>query len=544
MKQTGAKIVKKVASILLATTLMFSMTGCGKTAAKSLPKASLVQLQEMEFNTENHAYIYDTTSDEHIEISKSHQKKADNVYIKINGDYYPKVELDQAIKTGQNIGIIVTPYNYTYESIYKTIDMVKKIVMDYDIDLGIYYDIDKYMDENTIRANILLGEMFCLKLTANGIYCGFYGSSNNLEQYTNIFPKYVDSHSIDLFDKLVRADDKEEIIDYDGIYHSAEYENGLIFSRFNMSEVIEEANLNTAENFVNDYQYVVESGDSISSIAEKHNIKVSDLVEYNNIEDSNLIQIGQVIKIPNQFTDVSTLISSIKNGEVINQARSKLVKGIDVSSWQGKIDWSKVSKQADFSIVRVLEASVGEDDCAYNNLKGCEENNLAAGCYWFSYALTPEEAEQEAQRVVDILESYKQDFDFKLEYPVFIDIEWSDQVALGENKIREIIDAAAKVIENHGYTFGVYINSGNYEMVKGCGYPLWMTSSESYNNKTDFGKFKQDSFSILYKTNNEKAMWQYSQRGRIDGIEGEVDINYATSTLKDKVIETPGYKKQ
>lgn len=544
MKQTGAKIVKKVASILLATTLMFSMTGCGKTAAKSLPKASLVQLQEMEFNTENHAYIYDTTSDEHIEISNSHQKKADNVYIKINGDYYPEVELDQAIKTGQNIGIIVTPYNYTYESIYKTIDMVKKIVMDYDIDLGIYYDIDKYMDDNTIRANILLGEMFCLKLTANGIYCGFYGSSNNLEQYTNIFPKYVDSHSIDLFDKLVRADDKEEIIDYDGIYHSAEYENGLIFSRFNMSEVIEAAKLNTAENFVNDYQYVVESGDSISSIAEKHNIKVSDLVEYNNIEDSNLIQIGQVIRIPNQFTDVSTLITSMNNGEVLNQARSKLVKGIDVSSWQGKIDWSKVSKQADFSIVRVLEASVGEDDCAYNNLKGCEANNLAAGCYWFSYALTPEEAEQEAQRVVDILDSYKQDFDFKLEYPVFIDIEWSDQVALGENKIREIIDAAAKVIENHGYTFGVYINSGNYQMVKGCGYPLWMTSSESYNNKTDFGKFKQDSFSILYKTNNEKAMWQYSQRGRIDGIEGEVDINYATSTLKDKVIETPGYKKQ
>ena len=102
MKETGAKIAKRVASALLAATLMFSMTGCGKTAAKSLPKESIVQLQEMNFNTDSHAYIYDTTSDEHIEISKSHQKKADNVYIKINGDYYPKVELDQAIKTGQS----------------------------------------------------------------------------------------------------------------------------------------------------------------------------------------------------------------------------------------------------------------------------------------------------------------------------------------------------------------------------------------------------------------------------------------------------------
>ena len=81
----------------------------------------------MEFNTENHAYIYDTTVEEHIEVSTSHKKQSNNVYIKINGDYYPEAELDQAIKTGQNIGIIVTPYNYTYESIYKTIDMVKKI---------------------------------------------------------------------------------------------------------------------------------------------------------------------------------------------------------------------------------------------------------------------------------------------------------------------------------------------------------------------------------------------------------------------------------
>lgn len=544
MKQTGAKIAKGAVSILLAATMIFSMSGCSKTAAKSLPKESIVQLQEMNFNTEEHAYIYDTTVEEHIEVTRSQQKTSNNVYIKINGDYFPTVELDQAIKTGQNIGLIVTPYNYTYESIYKTIDMIKKIVMDYDIDLGIYYDIDKYMEPETIRANVLLGEMFCLKLTANGVYCGFYGSSDNLEQYTQIFPEYVDSHSIDLFDKLVRTDDKEKTIDYNGTYHSAEYENGLIFSRFNMAEVIEETSLNTADNFVNDYQYIVESGDSITSIAKQHNIKVSDLVAYNNIEDSNLIQIGQIIRIPNQFTDVSTLISSMENGEVINQTRSKLVKGIDVSSWQGEIDWSKVSKQADYAIVRVLEASVGEDDYAYNNLKGCEENNLSAGCYWFSYALTPEEAEQEAQKVVDILDSYQQDFNVKLEYPIFIDIEWSDQLALGENSIRKIVEAAAKVIENHGYTFGVYINSGNYEMVQGCGYPLWMTSSESYNNKTDFDKFKQDSFSILYKTNNEKTMWQYSQRGTIDGINGEVDINYATSNLKNRVISSEGYKLQ
>ena len=544
MKNTGAKIAKRVASVLLAASLMFCMTGCAKTAAKSLPHASLVQLEEMNFDTKSHSYIYDTTTEEKTETSKKHQQSAEGVYIKIDGDYFPEEELNKAIRTGQEIGIIVTPSNYTYESIYKTIDMVKKIIMDYDIDLGVYYDIDKYMDDNTIRANVLLGEMFCLKLTANGVYCGFYGSDANLERYTEVFPKYVESHSIDLFDKLIRVDDKEKTIDYDGVYHSAEYEDGLIFSRFDMSDVIEANELNSAENFVNDYEYIVQSGDSITSIAESHNIKVSDLVAYNNIEDPNLITVGQTIKIPNQFTDVSTLISSMEEGIEIDQSRSKLVKGIDVSSWQGKINWSKVSQDADFAIVRVLEASAGEDDYGRANLKGCEVNNLSAGCYWFSYALTPEEAEQEAQRVVDILDSYKQEFDFKLEYPVFIDIEWSEQVNLGSTAIREIIDAAAKVIENHGYTFGVYINGGNYEIVKGCGYPLWMTSSESYNRETDFDKFKQDSFSVIYKTNSERAMWQYSQNGHIDGISGPVDINYATSTLKNKIIQSEGYKLQ
>ena len=47
-----------------------------------------------------------------------------------------------------------------------------------------------------------------------------------------------------------------------------------------------------------------------------------------------------------------------------------------------------------------------------------------------------------------------------------------------------------------------------------------------------------------YKTNNEKTMWQYSQRGTIDGINGEVDINYATSNLKNRVISSEGYKLQ
>lgn len=542
MTKTGSKIAKKVVSVLLSATILLSMTGCSKRAEKAIPASSLAQLQEMNYDTSTHSYIYDTTGE--ISTPERLQRSANGVYIKIDGDYYPEKELDDAIKTSQKIGIIVTPSNYTYESIYKTIDMIKKIIMDYDIDLGVYYNIDKYMDANTIRANVLLGEMFCLKLTANGIYSGFYGSDANLERFTEVYPKYVDTHSIDLFDKLIRVDTDETTIDYDGIYHSAEYKDGLIFSRFDISEAIDNNNLNTSENFVNDYEYIVQSGDSISSIAAKHNIKESDLVAYNNIENPNFITVGSSIKIPNQFTDISTLVSSMQGGNTEDQSRSRLLKGIDVSFWQGKINWSKVSKAADFAIIRVFEAYAGEDTYAKTNIRECEKNNLPMGCYWFSYAVTPEQAAQEAQKVVDFLDSYKQEFDFKLEYPIFFDIELPKQIELGGAAIREMINAAAKVIENHGYTFGVYINSGNYNMVKDCGYPLWMTSSQTYNKKVNFDTFKQDSFSILHKTDNERAMWQYSQYGKIDGINGDVDINYATSTLTNKIQQSPGYKLQ
>ena len=99
-----------------------------------------------------------------------------------------------------------------------------------------------------------------------------------------------------------------------------------------------------------------------------------------------------------------------------------------------------------------IEDGLSEEDKAMtqmilNNLGGVEEtaDDFVASLEAF--------VEQEAQKVVDILDKYKKDFDFKLEYPIFIDIEWSDQVALGSTAIREIIDAAAKVIENHGYTF-------------------------------------------------------------------------------------------
>lgn len=542
MKKTEAKIIKTATSLLLAAIMLITMSGCGRKASKAISAQALVQLEEMNYDTQNHAYIFDTV--EKTDTPSSLQKSAEGVYIRINGDYYPEEELNKAIKTGQNIGLIITPSNYTYESIYKTIDIIKKIIMDYDIDLGVYYDVDKYMDDSTIRANILLGEMFCLKLTANGVYCGFYGSSDNLDRFTSTYPNYVDTHSIDLFDKLVRVDEKEKTIDYEGTYHSAEYEDGLVFSRFDIAEVIEDNDLNIAENFVNDYEYIVQSGDLLSTIASKHRMKLSDLAAYNNISNPDKIKAGDVIKIPNQFTDVSTLINSMEEGTVVDQSRSKLVKGIDVSSWQGEINWSKVAKNADFAIVRVLEASVGEDSYAKSNLKGCEENNLSAGCYWYSYAMTPEEAELEAQKVVDILDKYKKEFGFKLEYPIFIDIEYKKQLALGEDAIRKIVAAAGKVIENHGYSFGVYINKKDYGMVKDCGYPLWLTSSESYDNKTNFTKFKTPAFPVLYKTDNEKVMWQYSQRGQIEGINGEVDVNYATSTLTNKIIQGNGYKKQ
>ena len=96
------------------------------------------------------------------------------------------------------------------------------------------------------------------------------------------------------------------------------------------------------------------------------------------------------------------------------------IKGIDVSSWQGNIDWKTVADYGmGFAILRITEKGNVVDNTFEANYKGCIQHGIPVGVYKYSYAKTVAESEQEANSVLKVLDKRK------LNFPVFLDLEWS-----------------------------------------------------------------------------------------------------------------------
>lgn len=129
------------------------------------------------------------------------------------------------------------------------------------------------------------------------------------------------------------------------------------------------------------------------------------------------------------------------------------IKGIDVSAWQGKIDWKKVADYVmGFAILRITEAGNIVDKYFEANLTGCNKHKIPVGVYKYSYAMTIAEIQSEARKVVSTLNGRK------IQYPVFLDLEHHNQRTLGAESIHKMADAFRKIIEAAGYKFAIYCN--------------------------------------------------------------------------------------
>ena len=444
----------------------------------------------------------------------------------------------------------VEPVDYTYGELYKTIDYIKSLMSQYTINAPILFDIEPLMQNDTLRANCLLAEEFFNKLTANGCYVGLYGSDESMIKFEEKFKEVTESHSIDLYDKLIVYDGEQPT--YDGTYNmSMKQGTDKIESKYDISKAITEAQLNMVDHFIEDKTYTIQPGDKLVNIANKFNMKVSDLANYNNIEDINKIIVGQTITLPNQYQDQDNLTMDTAQTQenIESETANRLVKGIDVSHHQGIIDWETVQQEIDYAIVRLCDFYHQQPDgtCKLdkqfeNNIKKCEELNIPVGVYYYSHATTEEEAVTEARFVADSLKAYS------LEYPVYMDIETEEQNAMideNQQQMKEVIISAMTELESEGYFAGVYCNGGSEDNTKrkefiadiSKVYNCWLTSNATYNIAVDFEDFKAEDYEILTMPNDEIAMYQYSQQGQIDGISGNVDLNYATKELSDTIIE-------
>lgn len=194
------------------------------------------------------------------------------------------------------------------------------------------------------------------------------------------------------------------------------------------------------------------------------------------------------------------------------------VEGIDVSSYSGDIDWKKVKDSGiDFVMVRVGGRLYGDegglyaDDRAIEYINGAKNEGLKVGAYFFSQAISNEEALEEADYVKEILG------DIKLDYPVAFDWEIiKDDDARTDNVTATQATECARVfcerIESYGYTAMIYSPSRElyfkYDLTRLADYDIW------YCEYSDVPTFYY-----------EFSMWQYSSNGEVDGIEGAVDLN-------------------
>lgn len=196
------------------------------------------------------------------------------------------------------------------------------------------------------------------------------------------------------------------------------------------------------------------------------------------------------------------------NGEEIKGAT---LKGIDVSHYQEKIDWEKVKKtEVAYAILRCGYGQdlVSQDDAYWaDNAESCTKYDIPFGAYLYSYATTVEKAVGEAEHVLRLVEGYD------LRYPIYYDLEDKTLRALSNKELAKIAKAFCDRIEEAGYEVGIYANVDWFEN------KLTDTSFDQWGRwVAQWG----DACTYTKKYN----MWQCTEDGKIDGITGNVDIDF------------------
>ena len=193
--------------------------------------------------------------------------------------------------------------------------------------------------------------------------------------------------------------------------------------------------------------------------------------------------------------------------------------GIDVSKYNGTIDWNAVKNSGvNYVIIRCGYRGYGtgvlvEDPKFAENIKGANAAGIKVGVYFFTQAINRSEAVEEASMVLQLIKNYK------ISYPVFLDVEYSGAAGntgradnLDKSTRTEVIKAFCETIQNSGYTAGVYANKS------------WLTDKIDASQLTRY-KIWLAQYAAAPTYTGRYDMWQYSSKGKVTGISGDVDLN-------------------
>ncbi len=192
--------------------------------------------------------------------------------------------------------------------------------------------------------------------------------------------------------------------------------------------------------------------------------------------------------------------------------------GIDVSTWQGEIDWAKVKADGvDYAIIRSsrgplsADKPMAEDDMFHTNMLGAMNNDIPVGIYHYCYGETVEQVREEARFVLSLIDGYD------LKYPVMFDIEdeWYIKNGYSVETLTAMTEAFCEEIKNAGYI------------------PMIYSYASFFDSYLDMELLSQYPVAVAHVNTDapdydgEYFIWQYSWEGQVDGIDGNVDLDYS-----------------
>lgn len=196
--------------------------------------------------------------------------------------------------------------------------------------------------------------------------------------------------------------------------------------------------------------------------------------------------------------------------------------GIDVSRYQGSVNWSRVAAAGkQFAIVRLGSSNSNGlyvDPYFLQNVNGAHTAGLRVGAYYYTYAKTQAEVAEELGIFMDALEG------IQLEYPVFVDVEANSLTSLSRTQLTGLVQYAMDILYQRKWYAGWYSYTNFINTYLNAGalsnYPLWVAD---YRSRLGY----QGSY----------TMWQYSGSGTCDGVTGAVDLNYSYTDFLPAIRE-------
>ena len=365
------------------------------------------------------------------------------------------------VKGAQAVGLDCGAYWYSYatsvEEAYQEADACYEVIKDYKFTYPIYFDIEDPSQVGLSTAQIsAIIEAFCTRLQSRGYYVGLYSFANFLT--TKVYESVLNKYAIWVANFNVASPA------YNKDYGMWQYTDTGTISGINGAVDKDHCYIN--------YPYLISPSTYVPDGTE-------------------------------QRAAAPVYSANINKGQA---------GGIDVSVWQGKIDWSKVkSSGKSYAIVRAGYGNLSTQRDKYfeANVKGAQAAGIDCGAYWYSYAESPEDAVREAEACYEVIKGYK------FQYPIYYAVDDSCFSSMSTKEITDIVTAFCSTLEKKGYYVGIksysnFLNNSIDQSVYSK-YDVWVSH---------YGVAKPD-----FKKNYN--MWQYTTEEKVNGINGYVNADYA-----------------